>query len=255
MSWWFASSLVVLILCSMAGLVIVAWRQHALAQRAERRRLTAGVESDGLRLRVSALEEQEARFAELEEELVVLRRRSEELEARSEELTAAESEVERLANSVVGLTVEASRAGPLGLELRNARAELEQARFVIGRLEQERAVLVAGSPPMAAVEGTSVALGSGSDPDHSWRDGITDLGTPGANHYDDLKAIRGIGPVMERRLNAYGIHTWEQIAALAPPDIDRLSDALETFPHRIRRDDWIGGAKRLLAEGRTPAQL
>ena len=61
---------------------------------------------------------------------------------------------------------------------------------------------------------------------------------------DDLKRIKGIGPVMEKMLNRLGIASFKQIADFSKADIQRVSDAIETFPGRIERDDWIGGAKQ-----------
>ncbi|MEE9333371.1 MAG: hypothetical protein V3U65_04695 [Granulosicoccaceae bacterium] len=61
---------------------------------------------------------------------------------------------------------------------------------------------------------------------------------------DDLKRIKGIGPVMEKTLNRLGITSFKQIAEFTKADIQRVSDALKTFPGRIERDDWIGGASK-----------
>jgi predicted flap endonuclease-1-like 5' DNA nuclease len=61
---------------------------------------------------------------------------------------------------------------------------------------------------------------------------------------DDLQKIKGVGPVMEYILNELGITTFKQIAGFTPDDISRVSAEIDTFPGRIERDDWIGGAKR-----------
>jgi predicted flap endonuclease-1-like 5' DNA nuclease len=61
---------------------------------------------------------------------------------------------------------------------------------------------------------------------------------------DDLKKIFGIGPVLEKTLNKLGIHAYEQIARFTPQDVERVSRALEFFPGRIERDDWIGSAQK-----------
>lgn len=61
---------------------------------------------------------------------------------------------------------------------------------------------------------------------------------------DDLKRIYGIGPVMERLLNELGVTSFEQIARFTSKDLERVAAALQSFPDRIRRDDWIGGAKK-----------
>jgi predicted flap endonuclease-1-like 5' DNA nuclease len=61
---------------------------------------------------------------------------------------------------------------------------------------------------------------------------------------DDLKTIPGIGPVLEKTLNRMGIASYAQIARFTRKDIDRVAAALNSFPDRILRDDWVGGAKK-----------
>jgi NADH-quinone oxidoreductase subunit E len=65
---------------------------------------------------------------------------------------------------------------------------------------------------------------------------------------DDLKLISGVGPVLEGRLNAIGITTWAQVAALKKADIAKLEDSLQ-FPGRVERDNWIKQAKALAKGG------
>jgi small subunit ribosomal protein S2 len=61
---------------------------------------------------------------------------------------------------------------------------------------------------------------------------------------DDLKKISGVGPVLEKKLNALGITRFDQVANFSDEDIARVDDALN-FKGRILRDDWIGQAKTL----------
>lgn len=61
---------------------------------------------------------------------------------------------------------------------------------------------------------------------------------------DDLKLIKGIGPVMERTLNDLGVQTFRQLANFSKDDIDRVSAAINTFPGRIERDNWVGKAQK-----------
>lgn len=63
---------------------------------------------------------------------------------------------------------------------------------------------------------------------------------------DDLKAIGGIGPKLEKVLNELGIWTYGQVAALQPAELAWLDDHLG-FAGRIGRDDWVGQAKALSA--------
>ncbi|MEM6382688.1 MAG: 50S ribosomal protein L21 [Pseudomonadota bacterium] len=61
---------------------------------------------------------------------------------------------------------------------------------------------------------------------------------------DDLKKISGVGPVLEKKLNALGITTFAQVAAFTPEDIAKVDDAL-SFKGRIERDNWLDQAAEL----------
>ncbi len=73
---------------------------------------------------------------------------------------------------------------------------------------------------------------------------VDDDTAPMAAAHDDLKKIHGIGQKLEIVLNELGITSYEQIARLKEDDIERLAAAVGSFPDRIHRDDWIGGARR-----------
>ena len=64
---------------------------------------------------------------------------------------------------------------------------------------------------------------------------------------DDLKKISGVGEVLEGKLNALGITTYEQIANFSDEDIAKVDDALD-FKGRIEREDWISQARSFIAE-------
>ncbi|HRW65909.1 MAG TPA: hypothetical protein P5032_09215, partial [Candidatus Competibacter sp.] len=66
--------------------------------------------------------------------------------------------------------------------------------------------------------------------------------TPAESPSDDLKLIGGIGPALEKKLNACGIFTYRQLAVLGDADIERIEAAIKSFG-RIRRDDWVGQAR------------
>ncbi|WP_150496059.1 50S ribosomal protein L21 [Roseibium aquae] len=61
---------------------------------------------------------------------------------------------------------------------------------------------------------------------------------------DDLKKISGVGPVLEKKLNALGITTYEQIVNFTADDIARVDEVLN-FKGRIERDNWVDQAKEL----------
>ena len=61
---------------------------------------------------------------------------------------------------------------------------------------------------------------------------------------DDLKQIKGVGPVLEKKLNNFGVTKFAQVAAFSREDIDKLDDAL-SFKGRIDRDEWLAQAAEL----------
>jgi len=65
---------------------------------------------------------------------------------------------------------------------------------------------------------------------------------------DDLKEIKGVGPVLEGKLHALNVKTFAQIAAFTPEDVEMVSAALSGFKDRVSRDDWIGQATELHAK-------
>ncbi|RVU86683.1 alpha/beta fold hydrolase [Leucothrix sargassi] len=62
---------------------------------------------------------------------------------------------------------------------------------------------------------------------------------------DDLTKIKGIGAVLQAKLNDAGIFLFQQVADLSASQVDELDQQLKALG-RIQRDDWMGQAKRLL---------
>jgi NADH-quinone oxidoreductase subunit E len=65
---------------------------------------------------------------------------------------------------------------------------------------------------------------------------------------DDLLAIKGIGPKLNRLLNELGVHHYQQIAEWTPGEIAWINDKLD-FKGRVQRERWVAQA-RALAKGR-----
>lgn len=63
---------------------------------------------------------------------------------------------------------------------------------------------------------------------------------------DDLKLISGVGPGLEKKLQDAGITSFAQIVALTDAEITDLEANVVKFAGRIKRDDWIGQAQRLV---------
>ena len=68
--------------------------------------------------------------------------------------------------------------------------------------------------------------------------------------FEDLKRIRGIGVLIEKRLNQLGVVSYEQIANWTADEIARVSQSLD-FKGRIERENWVEQARILASGGAT----
>lgn len=64
---------------------------------------------------------------------------------------------------------------------------------------------------------------------------------------DDLKRISGVGPVLEKKLNGFGVYKYSQIAVWKKANVEWVDNFLN-FPGRIDRDDWIAQCKAYAKE-------
>jgi len=60
---------------------------------------------------------------------------------------------------------------------------------------------------------------------------------PGRRVYRGAEDLRPV-------LNGLGVYRFEDIARWTVKDIERISGHLDDFPERIRRDNWVQGARR-----------
>ncbi|HWM34980.1 MAG TPA: hypothetical protein VNR36_12155 [Pseudolysinimonas sp.] len=65
---------------------------------------------------------------------------------------------------------------------------------------------------------------------------------------DDLVRIHGVGPKIAQQLEAMGITSFRQVARFTAEDVEAVNAAIEAFPGRVERDDWVGSARRLHRE-------
>jgi len=61
----------------------------------------------------------------------------------------------------------------------------------------------------------------------------------------DLKLVKGIGPKIEKLLKAHGVTEVRHIAAWSDADVEAIAKKIGVQAARIKKDDWVGGAKRL----------
>ncbi|QUS56185.1 50S ribosomal protein L21 [Pseudovibrio brasiliensis] len=70
---------------------------------------------------------------------------------------------------------------------------------------------------------------------------------PAAEGSDDLKKLQGLGPAIEKKLNAAGVSTYAQIAGFSAEDIARVEEEAG-LKGRFERDNWVEQAKELAAK-------
>jgi predicted flap endonuclease-1-like 5' DNA nuclease len=166
------------------------------------------------------------------------------------------------------------------LELRRLRSELvsvqsdksharKQIEELQARLREQQAAFSSGSTDSAGVDTANTGTTGTGKANSGTRHTSTvspvnarteaTLSQPRSPIYtapaekDDLKQIKGIGPVMERTLNELGVTTFKQLAGFTQQDIEKVSAAIDAFPGRIERDDWVGKAQELMEKQQHPA--
>jgi len=72
------------------------------------------------------------------------------------------------------------------------------------------------------------------------------IGTAEKEEANDLTMISGIGGWIMKKLYALDIYTFKQISNFTPEDIQTVTNAIEFFPNRIEKDEWILQAKELV---------
>lgn len=186
----------------------------------------------------------QTRIREIETELARLRAQSREDLTRFEEtLQERDADIQRLR-----ATVE---------ELDRFRGEVEKKDLALREAEERRVMDVSErEEEIAALRKRLVEYrvaqrfaaqpkqsGSADSMSHG-KSGATRSGQASRAHeQDDLKQIYGIGPAMEKGLNRMGLFTFRQIAQWNEQDVEKMASELNTFPDRIRHDNWIAGAK------------
>jgi predicted flap endonuclease-1-like 5' DNA nuclease len=101
-----------------------------------------------------------------------------------------------------------------------------------------------------AAERNQILSGMRSVRSEAYRGEDSFVPPPSARAPDDLKRIRGIGVLLEKKLNAMGVATYEQIANWTADDVGTVNNKLE-FKGRIERENWIEQARILASGGHT----
>jgi predicted flap endonuclease-1-like 5' DNA nuclease len=81
------------------------------------------------------------------------------------------------------------------------------------------------------------------------------IGVARKGEADDLTIISGIGGWIKEKLNALDIYTFRQIGNFTEEDVRTVTEAIEYFPGRIERDEWILQAQELVRIAGNKSEL
>jgi predicted flap endonuclease-1-like 5' DNA nuclease len=197
-------------------------RAREEAQDVEERLHRLREEHSGCSERIASLEEA---FVNQETKVAALRA---DLTGKDERLTELESQAESGAAELTALT---SRLE----SLKKLRGELLAARAAhSGCAEREQRAQARIEELQSSLEVTQRQR-KGSAPD--WL-----LSAP-QGRKDDLKTIRGLGPVIERHLNGIGIFHYHQLARMTSKDVHWIAGRISAFPGLNKRYRWAEQAR------------
>jgi predicted flap endonuclease-1-like 5' DNA nuclease len=242
---------------AIAGEIVVVVLAAA-AGAAAREEATAGTLSlaDDLYARTQRLHAVEARLARAQEQLGG---RTAALAATTERIQRIENEAEVARREFAALEHERARLASRVTELVVRVAEIERVEGAQDAREQ-----VSLRARIAALEPLERSPSGGADPRleaaprlRRIRDRVGLAGdpapraarpaagrAPNGSPRDDLKRIPGIGRATERILHSVGVFTFRQIANWRREDLEAITAKLGDSPGRLKRDDWIDGARR-----------
>ncbi len=156
------------------------------------------------------------------------------LTERTKEVAASRAESDSLRSSVAVVTALASTKS----KKRNGRSPaafpLDEVTFVDDPDEKPPTGTFDYAPLLAKYPGETVSIDSGL--------GII-FPDPPTGH-DDLTEIKGIGAILQEKLNTFGIYRYQQIADWTDYNIWMANRRL-AFTGRIQRENWVDQAKSL----------
>jgi predicted flap endonuclease-1-like 5' DNA nuclease len=164
---------------------------------------------------------------------------------------SAEARALHLANQLVQVRQDLASAHA---DLRNVRserdslrAELARTRARVDELEAELAGTAQKEPPPAPDADLEQKLrGRINELEAALSNARAASVSPASPDRSDLKIVKGIGPKIEKLLKNHGVSDVSQIAAWSEQDLDVMAGKIGVKAARIRKDDWVGSAKRLI---------
>ena len=152
---------------------------------------------------------------------------------------------------LIGWLIWGHRSSAESADMALLKRQLEDCREQCRNLESDRDEALAGAalPASVALAAGPAAQEMSPGGDEDIEPVIQDDWKPVAldepeGEADDLKRIKGIGPVIEKTLNELGIFHFRQVAAFTADNIKWVDNYI-AFPGRIQREEWISQAASL----------
>lgn len=203
----------------------------------------------------SKLKEFKSAYETAKERLASLEAKVSQLTSENETLKAGiKKEDENLLNLLQSYNDSTNRLGSLEEKLSKLMAENSALKAELAEIDASAAADMPSrnaEPIMASINPADKEsiTGGAITPSDATNEVLAAIGntipTATADQKQDLTQIKGIGSFLEKKLNGLGIYTYEQISRLDPNLIEKLTTAIEFFPGRIERDDWVGQATLL----------
>ncbi len=161
---------------------------------------------------------------------------------------AAAGRCEGRAHAEASAKARPAESGRQGEPAKQATAKAKPAGKVVAKAVPAKAVEAPSTKPVAAKPAAKIAATGLMPEDFHKPNAIERPAAP-----DDLKAISGVGPKLEKVLNDLGVWTYAQVAAWSSAEVAWVDDYL-SFSGRIGRDKWIEQAAALAAASAKPAK-
>lgn len=199
---------------SMAGAGLVGWYARCAIERSARRD-------------VEAYESELVRAANCARDRALSDKS--EVEARYQRLHGTHAECESaLLGMQTRLRDRDGEVETLKRHLGEALSEAERNRHVIEELQQRVTDVQAAAEERVRLDGAP-----------EWLRALPD------GPKDDLTAIRGLGSILEQRLNAMGVFHFSQLAQMTAEHADWIAPRINVVPGRLIHDRWAEQARRL----------
>lgn len=156
---------------------------------------------------------------------------------------------------VTGWVLKGLRSGDVNVNIDGLNAEIDQLKTKVTSLDKSNLDLTVKNNSLqtdleawhsrkvsiSQVEADAVSISA----EHQANAEKLGFNAVSGDNRDDLTMIHGVGPFIEKKLNHLGIYTFDQISGFNVETINKVTDAIEFFPGRIERDNWVDQAKDL----------